>query len=111
MPESVQDGVSESLNHKLVCLVSPSDAQPWHVVEQVTNPAVDPLREAIVMSLKTMIGPEMDISELGSPKQAHRLTLETPVLTVPQMEALKKTNHRWGQRPLHHPSTGLIYRQ
>jgi glutamate synthase (NADPH/NADH) len=60
----------------------------------VTNPAVDPLREAVVMSLKTMIGPEMDISELGSPKQANRLSIDSPVLTVTQMEALKKTNHR-----------------
>lgn len=41
-----------------------------------------------------MIGPEMDISELGSPRQAHRLSLESPILTVPQMEALKKTTFK-----------------
>eukprot|EP00873_Tetraselmis_striata_P023387 jgi/Tetstr1/443651/TSEL_031644.t1 len=85
-------------NDAALALISKCPKQPFEYFKQlfaqVTNPAVDPLREAIVMSLKTMIGPEMDISELGSPKQAHRLTLETPVLTVPQMEALKKTNHR-----------------
>ena len=85
-------------NDAALAHISKLAKQPYEYFKQlfaqVTNPAIDPLREAVVMSLKTMIGPEMDISELGTPRQAHRLSLESPLLTIPQMESLKKTTHR-----------------
>ncbi|MFP1873047.1 glutamate synthase large subunit [Lonsdalea quercina] len=46
---------------------------------QVTNPPIDPLREAHVMSLATCIGREMNVfSEAEG--QAHRLTFKSPIL-------------------------------
>ena len=47
---------------------------------QVTNPAIDPLRESIVMSLETCIGAERNVFE-ESPEHANRIILSTPVLS------------------------------
>ena len=55
---------------------------------QVTNPAIDPFREAVVTSLRCFIGPEGDIT-VPLPGHAARLDLEQPVLTMAECEALK----------------------
>ncbi|PVY70383.1 glutamate synthase domain-containing protein 2 [Tamilnaduibacter salinus] len=47
---------------------------------QVTNPAIDPLREAIVMSLETCLGAERNVFE-ETPDHANRIILSTPVLS------------------------------
>ncbi|ANJ67264.1 glutamate synthase large subunit [Halothiobacillus diazotrophicus] len=54
---------------------------------QVTNPPIDPLREAIVMSLETLIGRERNIFA-ETPEHAHRLQLETPILSEAKFNAL-----------------------
>lgn len=58
---------------------------------QVTNPAIDPFREAIVTSLKCFVGPAGDISSTEE-AHCHRLELETPILTLDQMAAIKAMN-------------------
>ncbi len=47
---------------------------------QVTNPPIDPIREAIVMSLNTVFGREMNLFE-ETPQHAHRMELNSPVLS------------------------------
>lgn len=47
---------------------------------QVTNPPIDPLRENIVMSLETCLGPERNLFE-ESPHHANRETISSPVLS------------------------------
>ncbi|WP_110666864.1 glutamate synthase large subunit [Salinicola halophilus] len=47
---------------------------------QVTNPPIDPLREAIVMSLETCMGAELNVFQ-ATPEHANRLILTTPVLS------------------------------
>ncbi|PMR70556.1 glutamate synthase large subunit [Halomonas heilongjiangensis] len=54
---------------------------------QVTNPAIDPLREAIVMSLETCIGPELNVFK-ATPEHAHRIILTTPILSPRKFSAL-----------------------
>ncbi|MGM0691570.1 MAG: glutamate synthase large subunit, partial [Pseudomonadota bacterium] len=56
---------------------------------QVTNPPIDPLREAVVMSLETLIGRERNVFE-ETPEHAHRVQLESPILTPARFEALTK---------------------
>jgi glutamate synthase (NADPH/NADH) len=58
-------------------------------VAQVTNPPIDPIREAVVTSLMCMIGPEGDLTTTVE-QQAHRLSLKTPMLDIADMEALKQ---------------------
>ncbi len=54
---------------------------------QVTNPPIDPLRERIVMSLDTYIGPSGSLLT-EEPEHARLVHLETPLLTERQLEIL-----------------------
>ncbi|MEI1374249.1 glutamate synthase large subunit [Nostoc sp. UHCC 0926] len=55
---------------------------------QVTNPAIDPLREKLVMSLKVELGERGNLLE-PKPEYARRLKLESPVLNDAELEAIK----------------------
>src|SRR5690554_5894072 len=55
---------------------------------QVTNPAIDPLREAIVMSLETCLGRELSVYE-ETEEHANRLILNSPVLSPAKFHALQ----------------------
>ena len=55
---------------------------------QVTNPPIDPIREAIVMSLECYVGPQGNLLEMD-PSQCHRLMLPSPVLSIEEFNALK----------------------
>ncbi len=54
---------------------------------QVTNPPIDPLREAIVMSLEVCLGAERNIFE-ESPLHAARVILSSPVISPSKWRAL-----------------------
>ncbi|MFT7186099.1 MAG: glutamate synthase (NADPH/NADH) large chain [Pseudohongiellaceae bacterium] len=54
---------------------------------QVTNPPIDPLREAVVMSLETCIGVEHNVFEETS-EHAQRIILATPVLSPAKFACL-----------------------
>ncbi len=56
---------------------------------QVTNPPIDPLREELVMSLDSYLGPRGSIFE-ETPEHAKVIHLESPLLSVQAMEALRK---------------------
>ena len=47
---------------------------------QVTNPPIDPLRESIVMSLSTQIGPECNVF-VPVPEHARQIVLNSPMLS------------------------------
>ncbi|MBL8953342.1 MAG: glutamate synthase large subunit [Myxococcaceae bacterium] len=55
---------------------------------QVTNPPIDPLREKLVMSLATSIGPDGNTLE-ETPEQCHRLALPGPILTNEETARVK----------------------
>ncbi|KAG2492850.1 hypothetical protein HYH03_009004 [Edaphochlamys debaryana] len=65
---------------------------------QVTNPAIDPFREAVVTSLRCFIGPESDLTADPGPGHCARLELPQPVLDVEEMEALKNMDRPGGWR-------------
>ena len=67
---------------------------------QVTNPPIDPIREKIVTSMECMIGPEGDLTETTE-DQCHRLSLKDPLLSIGEMEAIKKMNYNgWRSKVL-----------
>uniref|UniRef100_A0A6N2KJ79 glutamate synthase (NADH) n=1 Tax=Salix viminalis TaxID=40686 RepID=A0A6N2KJ79_SALVM len=67
---------------------------------QVTNPPIDPIREKIVTSMECMIGPEGDLTETTE-EQCHRLSLKDPLLSIGEMEAIKKMNYNgWRSKVL-----------
>ncbi|KAF2146077.1 uncharacterized protein K452DRAFT_294685 [Aplosporella prunicola CBS 121167] len=55
---------------------------------QVTNPPIDPIREAVVMSLEAYVGPQGNLLEMDE-TQCHRLLLPSPVLSIEEFNALK----------------------
>jgi glutamate synthase (ferredoxin) len=56
---------------------------------QVTNPPIDPLREELVMSLRTLLGPRRSLLEDG-PEHARLLELESPILGQDAMAAVAR---------------------
>ncbi len=59
---------------------------------QVTNPAIDSIREEVVMSLECYIGPEGNLVEVTE-GHAQRLRVPHPILTNEEMAALKHIDH------------------
>jgi glutamate synthase (NADPH/NADH) large chain len=60
---------------------------------QVTNPAIDSIREDVIMSLECYIGPEQNLLE-ASAAHCHRLRVAHPILTHEEAAALKALDHR-----------------
>ncbi len=60
---------------------------------QVTNPAIDPIREGLVMSLNSYIGSEGNILE-ETPKNTHMLKLRHPIISNWRLEKLRRVS--WG---------------
>jgi glutamate synthase domain-containing protein 2/glutamate synthase domain-containing protein 1/glutamate synthase domain-containing protein 3 len=60
---------------------------------QVTNPAIDPIREDLVMSLTSYIGTERNILA-ETPEHCHTLKLKDPILTNYDLEKLRRV--QWG---------------
>ncbi|MCB5185779.1 glutamate synthase subunit alpha [Methylobacillus gramineus] len=56
---------------------------------QVTNPPIDPIREELVMSLVTFIGPKPNLFGTDEAKPPLRLEASQPVLTLSELEQLK----------------------
>jgi glutamate synthase domain-containing protein 2/glutamate synthase domain-containing protein 3/glutamate synthase domain-containing protein 1 len=55
---------------------------------QVTNPAIDSIREKIVMSLESFIGPEKNLLD-ETPEHAHKLQINNPVLTDEELQKIR----------------------
>jgi glutamate synthase (NADPH/NADH) large chain len=60
---------------------------------QVTNPAIDSIREGLVMSLNSYIGSEGNILD-ETPKNCHTLKLSHPVISNWRLEKLRRVS--WG---------------
>ena len=56
---------------------------------QVTNPPIDPIREAIVMSLVSFIGPKPNLLDINQVNPPMRLEVSQPVLDMTDMEKLR----------------------
>ena len=63
---------------------------------QVTNPAIDPIREEVVMSLHSWLGPRPNLFRPDSQPEDSLIALEHPILTPPEMAAV-----RGSKCPLH----------
>ncbi|MFP6768376.1 MAG: glutamate synthase central domain-containing protein, partial [Planctomycetaceae bacterium] len=67
---------------------------------QVTNPAIDSIREEVVMSLECAVGPEQNLLETTE-RHCHRLRIPHPILSNEQLAGLKELSHRgWKSRTL-----------
>ena len=60
---------------------------------QVTNPAIDSIREEVVMSLECFIGPEGNLLETTE-QHVHRLKVPHPIITNEELSSLKNMDYR-----------------
>src|SRR5205807_5125149 len=58
---------------------------------QVTNPAIDPMREQLVMSLAMNLGPQGNLLEVGA-EHARQIRIAQPVLTEQSVAVLRKVS-------------------
>ncbi len=77
---------------------------------QVTNPAIDSIREEVVMSLECYIGPESNILD-STEQHAHRLLIPHPILSNEELASIKHMDHLgWKTRTIdisYDKSTGV----
>ncbi|MCK9604595.1 MAG: glutamate synthase large subunit, partial [Candidatus Omnitrophica bacterium] len=55
---------------------------------QVTNPAIDSIREKLVMSLESFIGPEKNVLE-ETPQHSHKLRVRNPIFTDEELAKIR----------------------
>ena len=60
---------------------------------QVTNPPIDPIREELVMSLVSFIGPRPNILDHQGLANAKRLEVRQPILTNGDLEKIRSIGH------------------
>src|SRR5947209_11857711 len=75
-----------------------SDRQPplysyfKQLFAQVTNPPIDPIREKVVMSLSSAVGPHGNLLD-ETPEHAHQLVISQPLLSNGELEKLRQVDH------------------
>ncbi|MCC0021232.1 MAG: glutamate synthase large subunit [Nitratireductor sp.] len=60
---------------------------------QVTNPPIDPIREELVMSLVSFIGPRPNILDHAGASRRKRLEVRQPILTNEDLEKIRSIGH------------------
>jgi len=63
---------------------------------QVTNPPIDPIREAVVMSLVSFVGPKPNLLDINAVNPPMRLELSQPVLDFNDMARLRSIEKHTG---------------
>ncbi|HKV40623.1 MAG TPA: glutamate synthase central domain-containing protein, partial [Blastocatellia bacterium] len=79
---------------------------------QVTNPPVDAIREELIMSADTTIGPEANMLE-PTPECARQIKMKSPILSNNDLERLRKldgSGHRWGSRGFKSITLPMLYK-
>ena len=62
---------------------------------QVTNPPIDPIREELVMSLVSFIGPRPNLFDLEGNSKRKRLEVRQPILTNEDLEKIRNASARF----------------
>jgi glutamate synthase (NADPH) large chain len=71
---------------------APNLFQYFHqLFAQVTNPPIDPIRESLVMSLETTMGPDGNTFD-ETPEQCHQLHLRGPIITGRDLAKIRATS-------------------
>src|SRR3974390_3285025 len=86
---------------------------------QVTNPPIDPIREELVMSLVSIIGPRPNLFDLEGMSHTKRLEVRQPVLTNQDLEKVRSISEMSGEHfksrtfditfPAEHGAAGMAW--
>ncbi|PAT43256.1 glutamate synthase-related protein [Vandammella animalimorsus] len=88
-----EEGIGSMGNDSPLAVLSPRSKPLYNyfrqLFAQVTNPPIDPIREAIVMSLVSFIGPKPNLLDINQVNPPMRLEVRQPVLDAADMTKLR----------------------
>jgi glutamate synthase (NADPH/NADH) large chain len=76
---------------------------------QVTNPPIDPIREELVMSLVSFIGPRPNLLDLKGTSTHRRLEVPQPILTNEELERIRSIGLVKGDYPFRTVTIDITY--
>ncbi len=93
MAKNGEEGVGSMGNDSPLAVLSDKNKPLYNyfrqMFAQVTNPPIDPIREAIVMSLVSFIGPKPNLLDINQVNPPMRLEVHQPVLDFAAMDKLR----------------------
>jgi glutamate synthase (NADPH/NADH) large chain len=102
MAETGEESIGSMGNDAPLAILS-SRAKPFYnyfrqLFAQVTNPPIDPIREQMVMSLVSFIGPKPNLLDINNVNPPLRLEVTQPVLDVAEMAQLRSIAELTGDK-------------
>src|SRR3972149_5839071 len=93
MAQAGEEATGSMGNDAALAVLSNKDKTLYHYFKQlfaqVTNPAIDPIREELVMSLVSFIGPKPNLLGIEGQHPPLRLEVPQPVLDFYEMEKIR----------------------
>lgn len=94
MAQAGEEGVGSMGNDSPLAVLSDKNKPLYNYFKQlfaqVTNPPIDPIREAIVMSLVSFIGPKPNLLDINAVNPPLRLEVPQPILDFEDMARLRQ---------------------
>jgi glutamate synthase (NADPH/NADH) large chain len=93
MAQAGEEGIGSMGNDSPLAVLSSKNKPLYNyfrqMFAQVTNPPIDPIREAIVMSLVSFIGPKPNLLDINQVNPPMRLEVSQPILDFADMAKLR----------------------
>ena len=93
MAQAGEEGIGSMGNDSPLAVLSNKNKPLYNYFKQlfaqVTNPPIDPIREAIVMSLVSFIGPKPNLLDINQVNPPMRLEVSQPILDFADMAKLR----------------------
>ncbi len=100
MVATAEEGVGSMGNDSPLAVLSDKDKPLYNYFKQlfaqVTNPPIDPIREQVVMSLNSFIGPRPNLLDINAINPPMRLEVTQPILDFDDMARLRAIERHAG---------------
>ena len=102
MAQAGEEGIGSMGNDSPLAVLSDRNKPLYNYFKQlfaqVTNPPIDPIREAIVMSLVSFIGPKPNLLDINAVNPPMRLEVNQPILDFAEMARLRQIERHTGAK-------------
>ena len=102
MAQAGEEGIGSMGNDSPLAVLSDKNKPLYNYFKQlfaqVTNPPIDPIREAIVMSLVSFIGPKPNLLDINAVNPPMRLEVSQPILDFEAMARLREIEKHTGAK-------------
>ncbi|MEP6876916.1 MAG: glutamate synthase central domain-containing protein, partial [Burkholderiales bacterium] len=102
MAQAGEEGIGSMGNDSPLAVLSDKNKPLYNYFKQlfaqVTNPPIDPIREAIVMSLVSFIGPKPNLLDINAVNPPMRLEVPQPILDFADMSRLREIEKHTGAK-------------